>query len=399
MCHQSGRGSASCSTLGRWIGNADLAKWAGSRDSPGGYIPFYFEITRYLQSGENELLVAVWDPTDDHWQARGKQVLHPGSIWYTAVLGIWQTVWLEPVPETYIAGLKITPDVDAGSVRVSVKLDGPDPVNTLVKVQEAGMIIAQAETASGGREIEIPLSQPKLWSPDSSHLYDLVIETATDRVESYFGMRKFSLGRDSHGRMRLCLNNQPVVQYGPLDQGYWPDGLYTPPSEEAMRYDLELIKNLDCNMLRKHVKVEPARYYYDCDRLGLIVWQDMPNGSRAVGLPLSYLANLIEVKRRDDRWLWRAGRNQPASRQDFRRELQALVDHLHNFACIGMWVPFNEGWGQFEASPIADWLKAYDPTRRSTMPAAGSIRTGTISKACMSTLRICHCWNLRNNGR
>jgi beta-galactosidase/beta-glucuronidase len=151
--------------------------------------------------------------------------------------------------------------------------------------------------------------------------------------------------------------------YGPLDQGYWPDGLYTPPSEEAVRYDLQLIKDLGCNMLRKHVKVEPARYYFDCDRLGLIVWQDMPNGGRAVGLLLSYLANLIEIKRRDDRWLWRAGRSHPASRQEFQRELQALVDHLHNFPCIGMWVPFNEGWGQFEASAIADWLIAYDPTR------------------------------------
>jgi beta-galactosidase/beta-glucuronidase len=176
-------------------------------------------------------------------------------------------------------------------------------------------------------------------------------------------MRKFSLERDSRGRMRLCLNNQPVFQYGPLDQGYWPDGLYTPPSEDAMRSDLELIKDLGFNMLRKHVKVEPARFYYDCDRLGLIVWQDMPNGGRAIGLLLSYLANMIEIKRRDDRWLWRAGRSQPASRQDFRRELQEMVDHLYNFACIGLWVPFNEGWGQFEARAISGWLKSYDPTR------------------------------------
>ena len=329
----------------------------------GGYLPFSFDITLHLQTGENELLVAVWDPTDSHWQARGKQVLHPNSIWYTAVSGIWQTVWLEPVPDTYIVGLKITPDVDAGLVRVSAQLDGPDSGNTLIKVQETGRTIAQAETTTADREVEVPLPEPKLWSPEAPYLYDLVIETAADRVESYFGMRKFGLGRDPQGRIRLCLNNQPVFQFGPLDQGYWPDGLYTPPSEEAMRSDLELIKDLGCNMLRKHVKVEPARYYYDCDRLGLIVWQDIPNGGRAVGLPLSYLANMIEVKRRDDRWLWRAGRRHPVSRQDFRRELQEMVDHLHNFACIGMWVPFNEGWGQFEASAITDWLKLYDPTR------------------------------------
>ena len=329
----------------------------------GGFIPFSFEVTHHLQAGENELLVAVWDPTDSHWQSRGKQVLHPKSIWYTAVSGIWQTVWLEPVPETYIAGLKITPNVDAGMVRLSLRLDGPDPGAILVRVQEAGKTIAQAEADSGRREVSISIPNPRLWSPDSPHLYDLLIETASDRVEGYFGMRKFSLERDARGHLRLCLNNQPVFQYGPLDQGYWPDGLYTPPCEEAMRSDLLLIKELGFNMLRKHVKVEPARYYYDCDRLGLIVWQDMPNGSNPVGPVLSYLAIMVGVGRRDDRWLRLAGRSHPASRQDFRRELQEMVDHLHNFACIGMWVPFNEGWGQFKASAVADWLKSYDPTR------------------------------------
>ena len=330
----------------------------------GGFIPFAFEVTHHLQAGENELLVAVWDPTDSHWQSRGKQVLHPKSIWYTAVSGIWQTVWLEPVPETYIAGLKITPDVDAGLVRVSLRLDGPDPGAILVRVQEAGKTIAQAEADSGGRELSISIPTPRLWSPDSPHLYDLLIETASDRVESYFGMRKFSLERDARKRWRLCLNNQPMFQYGPLDQGYWPDGLYTPPCEEAMRSDLLLIKEMGFNMLRKHVKVEPARFYYECDRQGLIVWQDMPNGGRAVGELLSFLAILSgKLKRRDDVLRWRAGRGMAAAREDYERELREMVDHLHSFPCIGAWVPFNEGWGQFDSVQVARWLRSYDPTR------------------------------------
>ncbi len=329
----------------------------------GGYLPFQFELTTQLQTGENELAIAVWDPTDTHWQARGNQVLHPRSIWYTAVSGIWQTVWLEAVPETYLAGLKIIPELDSSSVLVQGQLDGPDanklPIRTTVL--EHGKPIANGQVSTGhALRLEIPNPHP--WSPDDPYLYDLVVAAGSDRVESYIGMRKFSLGKDAQGRVRLCLNNQPLFQYGPLDQGYWPDGLYTPPSEQAMRFDLEQIKVLGCNMLRKHVKVEPARYYYDCDRLGLIVWQDMPSGAKEVGDLPSVLINLFGARRKDHNYR-RAGRSDPESRQDFRCELQELVDHLCNFACIGMWVPFNEGWGQFDARAIAEWLSAYDPTR------------------------------------
>ena len=340
----------------------------------GGYLPFNFDITPSLHDGPNELVVAVWDPTDAFWQQRGKQVLKPRSIWYTAVSGIWQTVWLEPVPETYIAGLKVTPDIDTGEVRIQARVEGA-LTEALLRVDVTSGVEALAgssatagkppESSKPGQDVEIRLRipDPKLWSPDSPHLYDLIVECGADRVTSYFGMRKFGLGRDDQGRPRLCLNNQPLFQYGPLDQGYWPDGLYTPPSDEAMRWDLELIKGLGCNMLRKHAKVEPARYYYHCDRMGLIVWQDMPNGGKEVGPITSWLAIQFGSRRRDDRWFRRAGRGDPASRADFRRELREMVDHLRSFTCIGMWVPFNEGWGQFEANNMTSWLKAYDPSR------------------------------------
>ena len=342
----------------------------------GGYLPFTFDITTHLLEGENELVVAVWDPTDTSWQQHGKQVSKPKSIWYTAVSGIWQTVWLEPVPEIAIAGLKITPDVDAGAVRVKVEVSAPPgtfkvPDNSAaesvigvlhITVHAAGEILTQVDSDSLEAAIEIPIPNPELWSPESPHLYDLTVEVGQDRVESYFGMRKFSIGKDSQGRTRLCLNNRPLFQFGLLDQGYWPDGLYTPPTDAAMRWDLEMVKSLGFNMLRKHVKVEPARYYYYCDKLGLIVWQDMVNGGEAVGDVTSFVAIIFGSRKRDRNYHY-AGRGDVASRQDYRRELQEMVDHLYNFTCIGMWVPFNEGWGQFDANATAKWLKAYDPTR------------------------------------
>jgi len=327
----------------------------------GGYLPFWFDITAHLQPGANELVVAVRDPTDAGWQARGKQVLHPHSIWYTAVSGIWQTVWLEPVPEAFIAGLKLTPDVDSGTLRVQVRLQG-EPGTVHVRAFDAGLLVAQGTAESGAGELTLQIPNPKLWSPSDPHLYDLTIVAGQDQVTSYFAMRKFSLGPDSLGRTRLCLNNSPLFQFGPLDQGYWPDGLYTPPSEQAMLFDLDVIQRLGCNMLRKHVKVEPARYYYECDRRGLIVWQDMPNGAKPVGDVHSFLAILFGSRRRDHNYRY-AGRADAEGRDDFRRELQEMVEALYHFPCIAMWVPFNEGWGQFDARIIAGWLKQYDPTR------------------------------------
>jgi beta-galactosidase/beta-glucuronidase len=325
----------------------------------GGYLPFWFDVTDSLIEGKNDLLVSVWDPTDDHWQQRGKQADKPHTIWYTAVSGIWQTVWLEPVPQAYIAGLKITPDMDAGTVRVRVMPGGARTGSGVVgvRVYDDGTLVAESETENAAAEITVPIPNPKLWGPASPHLYDLEVTAGEDRVGSYFGMRKFSVEAG-----RLCLNNRPLFQFGPLDQGYWPDGLYTPPTDEAMRRDIELVKGLGCNMLRKHVKVEPARYYYHCDRLGLIVWQDMPNGGAVVDEVRMFLVNLLGLPHRDRNYR-RAGRTEAASRDDFRRELREMVDHLHNFACIGMWVPFNEAWGQFDATAVAKWLHEYDPSR------------------------------------
>jgi beta-galactosidase/beta-glucuronidase len=335
----------------------------------GGQLPFSFDITKTLQPGENQVVVSVWDPTDRSWVARGKQVLKPSGIWYTAVSGIWGTVWLEPVPHTSIESLKITPDIDTESLEIWVNLAGPATGTQVVATAFDGRTQVGVVSGRTNTPLKMSIPNPKLWSPAHPHLYDLQVAVyqqgqALDQVSSYFGMRLFSLEADAWGRPRFCLNHQPLFLYGPLDQGYWPDGLYTPPTEEAMRSDLVFLKRMGCNLVRKHIKVEPARYYYDCDRMGLIVWQDMVNGGKAVGPVLSYLAIMFnKLKRVDNRFYWRAGRGRRKSRQDYHRELQEMVDHLHNFACIGTWVPFNEAWGQFDAKKVADWLKSYDPSR------------------------------------
>ncbi len=335
----------------------------------GGYLPFDFDITEALRPGENQLVVSVWDPTDRSWVGRGKQVLNPGSIWYTAVSGIWQTVWLEAVPHTYIQGLKITPDIDTETLEVQVNLGGPAADTQVVATALDGRTQVGVVSGYPNTPLKMSIPNPSLWTPANPYLYDLQVTVyhqgrEVDQVGSYFGMRKFSLETDAWGRPRFCLNHHPIFLFGPLDQGYWPDGLYTPPTEDAMRSDLIFLKEIGCNLVRKHIKVEPARYYYDCDRLGLIVWQDMINGGKAIGPILSYLAIMFnKLRRADNRLYWRAGRSRLESRQDYYRELQEMVNHLYNFACIGTWVPFNEAWGQFDAKKVAVWLKEYDPSR------------------------------------
>ena len=305
----------------------------------GGYDPFTFDVTDALKPGENELVVAVEDPTDTGDQPRGKQVLKPHGIMYTAVTGIWQTVWLEPVPAKHIKSLKVTPDLD--STVVVVKVDASSADGVRVRVLSDGEKVAD-ELGRVGEAMPVVVQNAKRWSPDDPHLYDLEVElldgedTIIDKVDSYFGMRKIEVRKDDAGINRLMLNNEVLFQYGPLDQGWWPDGLYTPPSDEAMKYDIEMTKKFGMNMARKHVKVEPARWYYWCDRLGLLVWQDMPSG---------HTAKTAE------------------SRVNFKRELQAMLDALHHFPSIVMWVPFNEGWGQHETPEIAGWVKEYDQTR------------------------------------
>ncbi len=337
----------------------------------GGYLPFTFDITTALADGVNELVVSAWDPTDTGRQQRGKQVLRPNDIWYTAVSGIWQTVWLESVSATSIESLKISPDLDAGLVSIEVQLRGAAEAERLsleAEVYSKDEIVI-SEGGSVRASLKVAISHPKTWSLATPHLYDLRLRLtregrALDEVGSYFAMRKFGLGLDKSGHLRFMLNNEPLFLFGPLDQGYFPDGLYTPPSEEAMLFDIEYARRIGCNMIRKHIKVEPLRWYYACDRLGMIVWQDMPSGGldkRETGSVPQWIASLFG--RDDTHWLSRYGRGDKANRVEFRSELKSMIDHLYNTACVAVWVPFNEGWGQFQAKEITRWVKAYDPTR------------------------------------
>ena len=317
----------------------------------GGYDPFSFDISDFIIDGQlQELSVSVWDPTDAGTQARGKQVNEPGGIFYTSVTGIWQTVWLEPVPRGAIGDLVISPDIDRELVTLVVESDettGGDQVE--VSVSASGTVVATVR-GEPGSPIEIDIPDAHLWSPDDPFLYDVDLQLVrnggvVDNVETYFGMRKTSVGQDEHGVTRLLLNDEFVFQLGPLDQGYWPDGLYTAPTEDAMVYDLEVLKAMGFNMLRKHVKVEPRTFYAWCDRMGLLVWQDMPNAnipleSRSSDTPTSAEAT-----------------------EQFETELVRVIEALRNHPSIVMWVPFNEGWGQYETGRIADLVRDTDPTR------------------------------------
>jgi beta-galactosidase/beta-glucuronidase len=347
-----------------WINGSHLGGHTG------GYLPFSFDITDVLVEGENKLVVSVWDPSDTGLQQRGKQALRPKGIWYTPVSGIWQTVWLEGVPATSIQSLVLTPDLDGQTLSVQVQLRGAGEGEVFRVEAEAysgGDVIA---TAAGEAQsaVKLAIPDPRTWSPADPFLYDLRVrlywdENVLDQVGSYFAMRKFELRPDENGHRRFTLNGEPLFLYGPLDQGYFPDGLYTPPSEEAMLFDIEYARKIGCNMIRKHVKVEPLRWYYHCDRLGMIVWQDMPNGGLIDGEVVAFLAMSIGYQRNDTRRLKRFGRADKTDRAAFLAELQGMLDHLYNSACIAVWVPFNESWGQFRANEVADWVKAYDPTR------------------------------------
>ena len=333
----------------------------------GGYDPFTFDITDALLPGDNELLLAVEDPTDSQPIQRGKQVLKPSFIWYTAVSGIWQTVWLEHVPDAYLIRIKITPNLDDESVAlIAFANQRHDGLKIQASVLADGQVIAKGESQPD-QPIKLELPSPNLWSPDSPYLYDLEIQLMhdgkqVDHVKSYFGMRKFSLEKGEDGIPRFYLNNQPCFLYGPLDQGYWPDGLYTPPTDEAMRWEIQFLKDAGFNMLRKHIKVEPARYYYHCDHAGIIVWQDMISGGISPK-PIWFVFAQMSPKMRDDRCYWRLGRGKAANRLQFRAEYERMLDTLHNVISIALWGPFNEGWGQFDAAEIAAWTQSYDPTR------------------------------------
>jgi hypothetical protein len=319
----------------------------------GGYDGFSFDITPALKTTpEQELIVGVWDPSDAGTQPRGKQVRKPGGIWYTPTTGIWQTVWLEPVPEAHITGLKIVPDLDNNKVRVTVMAAGAaEKDRVTIMVMEGDKSVAVRGGNRVGEVVEAEFADVKPWSPESPFLYGLRVQlrhkndTEFDTVQSYFGMRKVAVGKDDKGVPRLLLNGKFVFQVGPLDQGFWPDGLYTAPTDEALKYDIEITKKLGFNMTRKHVKVEPDRWYYWCDRLGLLVWQDMPSGDRGVA------DGKGEITRT------------PESAKQYDLELKRMLDGLHNHPSIIMWVVFNEGWGQFDTVRVTNWTKQHDPTR------------------------------------
>lgn len=330
----------------------------------GGFTPFSFDITEALQRKNNTLLVKVWDPTDKGYQPRGKQVSRPEGIWYTPVTGIWQTVWLEPVSESYIQDLRITPDIDNSllSLKALVK-DATSKDLVEVKIFDGQQLVAQGKSINGECvQVAMP-ENAKLWSPESPFLYTLKVSLKqggklVDEVSSYAAMRKYSSKRDANGIVRLELNNKPLFQFGPLDQGWWPDGLYTAPTDEALLYDIQKTKDFGFNMIRKHIKVEPARWYTYCDKLGIIVWQDMPSGDRNPEWQNRKYFEGTEMKRSAE------------SEACYRKEWKEIMDALYSYPCIGTWIPFNEAWGQFKTPEIVEWTKQYDPTRL-VNPASG----------------------------
>ncbi len=346
----------------------------------GGYWPFTFDITEALNADHNRLWVAVQDPTGAGVQARGKQTLRPGGMFYPAQSGIWQTVWLERVPDNYIETLTVTPDYDARTVTVRARTAKPGgAVNLWAVVRAGGVTIAEDwGSDEAERDGEVTLNIPEEhffpWSPDSPFLYDLTVgttqgeEESFDTVHSYFALRKWSCAPDAKGVLRFCLNDRPLLLNGLLDQGYWPEGLYTPPSDAAVVHELQTIKELGFNLLRKHAKIEPQRWYYHCDKLGLIVWQDMVNGGEPYRLWfVTYLTNVLQplLRKLPDTAALRGllSRRSEASREEYGRELEATVEALRGHPCIGCWVPFNEGWGQFDAAQAVETLRTLDPDR------------------------------------
>ena len=340
----------------------------------GGYQPFSFDITDALKAGNNELTLRVWDPTDKGYQPHGKQVAEPNSIWYTAVTGIWQTVWLEPVNEVHIAALKTTPDIDARQLSIEVLTDEASTRGLQVEatVFDGNRQIAKSG-AINGQPIMVQMpADMKLWTPDTPNLYTVKVRLLkngreVDTVNSYAAMRKISVNKDEHGIWRMQLNNKDQFQMGPLDQGWWPDGLYTAPCDEALAYDLQKTKDLGFNMIRKHVKVEMDRWYYHCDRLGILVWQDMPSGdSSPKWQNHNYFTGVENVRSAE-------------SEANYRREWKEIIDALYSHPCIVVWVPFNEAWGQFKTEEITEWTKQYDPSRLVNPASGGNFyHTGDI---------------------
>lgn len=316
----------------------------------GGYLPFEADVTEAIADGRMMITLRVSDGTEKGGHTRGKQKTRRGGIWYTPQSGIWQTVWMEAVPESYVKSLRITPLFDQGAVEISAEIVGDQ----------------RAYAQFGGESYLLPAQIPvpgfEAWSPENPKLYGFTVSCGEDLVQSYFAMRKFSVEEDAEGVPRLFLNGRPYFHNGLLDQGYWPDGLYTAPTDEAMVYDISMAKAMGFNMLRKHIKVEPLRWYYHCDRLGVLVWQDMPNGGGSYNAAVVSAPLLTGIHMKDSSYSL-FGRSDTAARAEFRAELAAMVEHLYNCPCIAMWVPFNEGWGQFDAQKMYEMIRGIDKTR------------------------------------
>lgn len=343
-----------CCTV--WVNGQE----AGSHT--GGYLPFALDVTELIEGDAFTLELRVTDPTDTGSLSRGKQRLKNTGIWYTPQSGIWQTVWMECVPENYLRSLRITPKPEENAVHI--RLEADDPAMAAVTICRDGGIIAEGQTDENGEStLTIPAEELRLWSPEEPFLYDVAITLAgSDKVESYFGMRAFGIGKDEKGLPRLLLNGKPYFQNGLLDQGYWSDGYYTAPSDEALIHDIAEMKRLGFNMLRKHIKVEPLRWYYHCDRLGMLVWQDMMNGGESYS-PLSiYVFSNLGLRVKDDRYRY-FSRSDEAGRTHYYEELGQMIDLLYNTVSLALWVPFNEGWGQFDALKAAEFIRKRDDTR------------------------------------
>ncbi|MDL2265931.1 beta-galactosidase [Parabacteroides sp. OttesenSCG-928-G07] len=339
----------------------------------GGYTPFSFNITPYITSQKTQkLTVRVWDPSEKGYQPRGKQTSKPEGIWYTPVTGIWQTVWLEPVAHEHITAVKSIPNIDNGTLAVTVSTSAEASASVIeVKLLDKGKVISSAKGIAG-KELRLGVENPTLWDPTNPYLYDMQVSLVkdgktVDTAKSYTAFRKISMKKDAHGIVRMQLNNKNLFHYGPLDQGWWPDGLYTAPTDEALAYDIIKTKDWGFNMIRKHVKVEPARWYYHCDRLGMLVWQDMPSGDMG------------------NQWAMReynAGTDKdrtPESVANFYQEWKEVMDLCMSNPSVVIWVPFNEAWGQFDTEKVTEWTHNYDPSRLINSASGGNHRpTGDI---------------------
>ncbi|MCI9110157.1 MAG: glycoside hydrolase family 2 [Lachnospiraceae bacterium] len=393
----SGQGFSACRRLILHFGAVDQSarvylNGKGVCSNTGGYLPFEADITPFLKEGENSLVVCVRDVSDTSYHTRGKQTLKRGGMFYTAQSGIWQTVWMEWVPANYIRKLYLTPDFDNSKLHIRMLTSGSAQVNIQVFARErrifqmayeapevtlkkaspkagtSGTDPAEGSTQPAGFDLSlcIPIEEMHPWTPDIPYLYTLKIRFGSDLVESYFAMRTFTVEPDRKGIMRFHLNHKPYFLHGVLDQGYWPDGLYTAPSDKALIFDIRSMQRLGFNMMRKHIKIESARWYYHCDRLGMIVWQDMVSGGSSYSMPIvCYLPTLFPHSSghlRDNQYKL-FGRLSKKGRKEWTRECLDTIDYLYNVPSIAAWVPFNEGWGQFDANRITRLIKAKDPTR------------------------------------